>query len=287
MGFAEIEKRWEQIVFALIVLAIAFVISLIIKYIIGRFIRIASYKLKVDPTKYKFLKNAVDLLVYLIAVIVIFKSIPGLNSFGNGLIASAGVLAAIVGFASQSAFSNIVSGIFLVIFRPFSVGDRIKVGQNYSGDVEDITLRHTVIRDFENRRIVIPNNAISNETIVNSTLSDEPICIFVEFGIGFTSNIDTAIHIMQEQAMAHAFHVDYRTTEEKKNKEPVVSVRLISIGDSALNLRAYVWVKDAVTGFILKCDLLKSIKERFDKEGIELAYPHRVLVVNDKKTLPL
>jgi small-conductance mechanosensitive channel len=285
MGLSDIERRWEQVAFALIVLAVAFVISLIIKFLMGRFIRVASFKLRADPTKYKFLKNAVDFLVYLIASIVIFKSIPSLNAFGNGLLASAGVLAAIVGLASQSAFSNIVSGIFLVIFRPFSVGDRVRVGQLYTGDVEDITLRHTVIRDFENKRIVIPNNVINNETIVNATLPEENLCMFVEFGISFTSAIDNAMHIMQDEALKHELHVDNRTAEEKRKGEPIVVVRLINFTDSAMVLRAYVWATDPNNGFTMKCDLLKSIKERFDREGVEIAYPHRVLLVNDKSTV--
>jgi small conductance mechanosensitive channel len=285
MGLSDIEKYWKHVVFALIVLAIAFIISLIVKFAIGRFIRIASLKLKADPTKYKFFKNAIDFLVYLIASIVIFKSIPSLNAFGNGLLASAGVLAAIVGLASQSAFSNIVSGIFLVIFRPFSVGDRVKVGQLYTGDVEDITLRHTVIRDFENKRIVIPNNVISNETIVNATLVNENLCMFIEFGISFSSNIEKAIKLMQEESLSHPLLVDNRTAEEKRKGEPVVVVRLINFTDSAMVLRAYAWATDPNNGFNMKCDLLKSIKERFDREGIEIAYPHRVLLVNDKSTV--
>src|SRR6187431_3291833 len=192
---------WDDVFFAIIVLGIAFVIGRILRIIIGRFVRTASSKLKVDPTKYNFLKNAVEFVVYLIAFIVIFRSIPTLHDYGTAIFAGAGVLAAIVGFASQSAFSNIVSGIFIVIFKPFSVGDRIRVGQLYTGDVEDITLRHTVIKDFENRRIVIPNSVVNNETIINSTIANEKICVFIEIGISFDSDIDQAMRIVQEEAM--------------------------------------------------------------------------------------
>jgi small conductance mechanosensitive channel len=211
MNFASMEERWKQVVFALIVLAIAFVISLITKYAIGRFVRIASSKLKVNPTKYKFFKNGVDFIIYLLAFIIIFKSIPELESFGNGLLASAGVLAAIVGFASQSAFSNIVSGIFLVIFRPFSVGDRVKIGDRYHGDVEDITLRHTVIRDFENRMIIFPNTVIGNEVIINATTEDERVCMFIDVNISFKSNIDKAMEIIRAEALQHTNIIDART----------------------------------------------------------------------------
>lgn len=281
MKFAALDNRWEQLVLALVVLALAFIISLIIKFSINRFVRIASYKLKVDPTKYKFLKNAVDFLVYLVATIIIFKSIPELNTFGNGLLASAGIIAAIVGFASQSAFSNIVSGIFLVIFRPFSVGDRVKIGQYYTGDVEDITLRHTVIRDFENKRIIFPNTVISSEVIINSTTSDEKVCMFVEVGIAYSSSIDKAMEIMRDEAQKHAFFIDNRSDEDKAANMPAVTVRVVQLADSSVQLRASVWANDPSTGFALKCDLLKSIKERFEREGIEIPFPHRVVIMKN------
>ena len=269
---------WEGFLFAAIVLGVASVLTYLIRFVIGRFFRRAALKLKVDPTRYNFLKNAVGFIVFLIAIIIIFRSIPSLRDFGTTLMTGAGILAAIVGFASQSAFSNIVSGIFLVIFKPFSVGDRIRIGQLYSGDVEDITLRHTIIKDFENRRIVIPNTVISNETIINSTITDERVCIFLELHISFDSNIDKAIDIIQQEAVKHPLCIDNRSTEDLANGDHQVVVRVIGFTDFASQLRAYLWAKNPSEGFILKCDLNKSIKARFDQDSIELPYPHRTIV---------
>lgn len=271
-------KHWEQIIFAVIILSIAFVIGRIIRFVLGRFLKASAKKLKVDPTRYNFFKNAVDFIILLIAIIIIFRSIPALQVFSTTLLTGAGVLAAIVGFASQSAFSNIISGIFLVIFRPFSVGDRVKIGQLYNGDVEDITLRHTVIKDFENRRIVIPNNVISNETIINSTIEDEKVIMFVEFTISLDSSIDLASSVIQEEASSHPYCIDNRNAEELAKGEHKVMVRVISFVDSGLLLRAYAWSRNPTEGFELKCDLLKTIKERFDAEGIEIPYPYRTIV---------
>lgn len=271
-GNMKSESTWGYVLFALIVLVVAFVLSRILKYIIGKFVKAAARKLKVDDTRYKFFKNAIDFIIYLVAIIVIFRSVPALKTYGNTLLTGAGVLAAIVGFASQSAFSNIISGIFLVIFRPFSVGDRVQIGQLYTGDVEDITLRHTVIRNFENRLIVIPNSVINNETIINSTLTHEFVCIFLEITIAFTSDTDKAMRIIEAEALKHPECKDNRKEEEKKNGDPQVSVRLINLTESGQQIRAYVWAKDPSAGFVMKCDLLKSIKQQFDKQGIEIPY---------------
>lgn len=273
-----LDNYWEQIIFSLSVLGISFIVTRILRFIVGRFFRKAALKLKVDPTRYNFFKNAIDFLVFLTAIIIIFSSIPVFKSFGTTLLTGAGILAAIVGFASQSAFSNIVSGIFLVIFKPFSVGDRVKIGQLYSGDVEDITLRHTIIKDFENRRIVIPNSMINNETIINSTLFEEKVCIFVELGIALDADIDKAIGIIQDEAMKHRFFTDNRSEEEKMKGEPAIVVRVTGFTESATQLRAYVWANNPNDGFDLKCDLNKSIKQRFDQQGIEVPYPRRIIV---------
>jgi small conductance mechanosensitive channel len=273
-----LDDYWEQIVFALIVLGVSFIVTRILRFIVGRFFKKAALKLKVDPTRYNFFKNAISFLVYLTAVIVIFRSIPAFSAFGTTLLTGAGILAAIVGFASQSAFSNIVSGIFLVIFKPFSVGDRVKIGQLYSGDVEDITLRHTIIKDFENRRIVIPNSMINNETIINSTLVEEKVCMFIELGIALDADMDKAISIMQDEAMKHKLYIDNRTEQEKAKGDPAVVVRVMGFTDAAIQLRAYVWARNPNDGFDIKCDLHKTVKTRFDKEGVEIPYPRRVIV---------
>lgn len=272
------DKYWEQIVFTLMVLIVSFVVSRILRYIIGRFIRGAAKKLNVDPTRYNFFKNAVDFIIFLIALIIIFRSIPAFRTVGTTLLTGAGVLAAIVGFASQSAFSNIISGFFLVIFKPFSVGDRVRIGQLYAGDIEDITLRHTIIKDFENRRVVIPNSVISNETIINSTLTDEKTCMFIEVPVSISANLNKAIAIIQDEATRHPFCIDNRTTEELTKGEHSVMVRVLSFGDFGILLRAYAWAASPNNGFELKCDLNKSIKERFENEGVEFGYPVRVLI---------
>jgi len=278
-----LDSQWEQVGFALTVMAFAFLLGRIVRMLLNRFFRAAAKKLNVDPTRYNFFKNASDFLIYLIAIVIIFRSIPPLRAFGDTLLTGAGILAAIVGFASQSAFSNIISGIFLVIFRPFSVGDRVKVGQLYAGDVEDITLRHTVIKDFENRRIVIPNTVISNEVIINSTLVDEKVCMHIEFGISHEANIEKAQKIIQEEATRHPYCIDNRTEAELAKGEHAVMIRVMGFTEVATQLRGYAWARNPNEGFDLKCDLHKSIKERFDQEGISLAIPIRMITYKNEK----
>ena len=261
-----------------IVTVLLFVLAFIFSRITKRAIRLTTRKLDLDPTTTSFLSNAISFLFYLAALIILFFIIPSLKSLGVTLFAGASIATALILFASQQAFSNIINGIFLVIFKPFRVGDILKVGNMNNGVVEDITLRHTVIRDFENRRVVIPNSQIGSDILINSNIKDEMIRNFVELGISYDSDIDKAFKIMQEEAQKHPNFIDNRTKEEKKNNIPPVLVRVIGFGDSSVNLRSYVWSKNHNSGFAMKCDLHKSIKERFDKEGIEIPFPYRTIV---------
>ncbi|MBI9059314.1 MAG: mechanosensitive ion channel family protein [Labilibaculum sp.] len=272
-----------------IVLAIAggLILSKLIHFFMNRMLKKAADKLNVDPTNYNFLKNAVSFLIFILVIIVIFYSIPELKSVGVSLLASAGILAAIVGFASQQAFSNIVSGIFIVIFKPFRVGDFIKIGNLHHGTVEDITLRHTIIKNPENRRVIIPNSVISSETILNSTIADPKVCSFLEIGISYKSNIDKAIEIIQDKAITHPNFLDNRSDDEKEADSHPILVRVISLGDSSILLRAYVWAADSGKGFVMKCDLLKSIKEQFDIDEIEIPFPHQTVYLRQESPLKI
>lgn len=227
-------------------------------------------------TGLKFLYNTLSFLVYTFGVIAIIYTIPPLQSIGKTLFAGAGIFAAILGFASQQAFSNIIGGIFLVLFKPFRVGDLIRVGSKNEGFVEDITLRHTVIRDFENKRIVIPNSLISTETIHNSTIKDSKILNRIHFSISYESNIDVAIDIIKTHAMSHPNYIDNRSQTEMDNGTSPVDVKVISWDDSGITLRAYVWTKSQGDGFTLKTDMFYSVKKAFEENNIEIPYPHQV-----------
>lgn len=264
--------------FVAIVIVLAVVVSTIVRTFLNHFIRSYATKLKADPTNFSFVKNSVSFLIYTIAIIIIFYEIPSLRAFGTALFAGAGILAAIIGFASQKAFSNIISGIFILMFKPFRVGDTIEFGQNLKGVVEEITLRHTTIRDYENRRVLVPNSIISDDTIINSNITDSLIRKHVVFGISYDSDIDKAIHIIRDEARKHPLFIDPRTPADKKNNVDDIVVRVIGLSDFSVDLKAYVWTDGNDNGFVIMTDLMKNVKQRFDKEGVEIPFPYRTVV---------
>jgi small conductance mechanosensitive channel len=254
----------------------AFFVNFFIKRVVGKYVVKYSNKIKADPTNFSFLKNSISFIIYLAATVFIFTQIPSLRNIGTALVASAGILAAIIGFASQKAFSNIISGIFILIFKPFGIGDVIEIEGNKMGTVEEITMRHTVIRDFENLRIVIPNSIISDATVVNTSLIDDRIRKHINFKVSYDTDIDLAIKVIQQEIMKHPLITDVRTDRQVRAGEQMVTVRVVELGEYYVRLKAYAWVKDFEDSFVLECDVNKSILTKFKENNIVIPFPHQV-----------
>ncbi len=184
----------------------------------------------------------------------------------------AGIFAAILAFASQQAFSNIIAGVFIVIFKPFRVGDYIEVEMR-GGIVQDITLRHTVIQDFENKRIIIPNSMISSQTIVNNNIDDEKICKQILFKVPYDAPLDKVKEKIRELAVNHPFMIENRTQEEIDAGIPVVKVRVVDWGEYALQVRADVWAENPANAFQLKCDLNEQVKAALEEMNVFVPLP--------------
>jgi len=260
-------------------LVFTFILAYIVRRGFDRLLKKLNSQEGVDATNYSFLRYIAVAIVYIIGFMMAIYAVPALRTIGSTLLAGAGVLALAISFASQQALSNVISGLFIVIFKPFRIKDRLHVVNKggLEGIVEDITLRHTVIRNLENRRIIVPNSVISDEVIINSDYGDGFICKKIEVGISYESSIDKARSIIQEEAGKHSLQLDRRTPLEIQNGVPEVIVRVANLGDSSVDLRAWVWAKNQMDAHILLCDLLETVKKRFDDEGIDIPYPHRTI----------
>jgi len=261
------------------IVAIATIIAVAInhRYFINK-IASTSMRDKGDPTAYKFLNYFCTFFIYFIGFTLAALAIPPLRSLAQSALAGAGVLAVVGGVASQEAISNIVGGIFIVFSKPFRIGDVIRVGSDVVGQVEDLTLRHTVIKDFHNKRVVIPNAIINKEQITNYNFGDQNICEWIIIGISYDSVIQKAMDIMESEALDHPNCIDHRSSYQKKNGEPQVLVKVTDLGDSSVNIRAWVWARNYAMAVEMRHDLYKSIKLRFDEEGIEIPFPHRTVI---------
>lgn len=273
-----------RIVFFIAIIAIT---TIVLGAITDKILRYLLYRKQTnkeyDATGFKFLKHLIITVIYLLGFAFALIQIPEFKIIGHSVLAGAGMISLVAGLASQQALSNIVSGIFLVIFKPFRINDKITIN-NFIGTVEDINLRQVVLKDAENNRIIIPNSVISNQIIVNTNMHDTKSCKIIEIGIGYDSDVEKALEIMKEEIAKHPLFIDTRTAENKKQKTPLVAARVVALADSSVTLKAWAWAKNSTDGFVMYCDLLQSIKNRFDEANIDIPYPQRVVTLKKEKT---
>ncbi|NOR77244.1 MAG: mechanosensitive ion channel [Methanophagales archaeon] len=257
----------------LIKISIAIVVTVIVAQLISRalaaYFKSATRKLKVDETSYSVVRRLIIVTIYIIGAIVVISLIPGLPDLVYAVAVSAGIAAIVIGLAAQQTLSNLFSGISIVFSRPFRVGDVVEIGNEY-GTVEDITLQHTVIRTWQNKRQIIPNSRISADTIINWTIGDLTVLWKVDFGISYDSDIDLARSIILDEINKHP---DVMQEEDRE-----ANVLVTELGDFAVNLRTRFWVADRPTAFVTGAEIRESVKKRFDREGVEIPFPYRTVV---------
>lgn len=275
--FTQLYEEASLTITVLAILLVMFLAQYLLRRAFNRFEKSQVHHNLDDTTNYRFLYYALLAVIYLTGIGFAIWNIPTLKHVAQSMLASAGILAVVVGFAAQQALANIVSGIFIVIFKPYRINDRLTIQNRLRGVVEDINLRHTIIRDFENQRIIIPNSIISNEILVNSNYTDDKLCKFINIGISYGSDIDKAKQIMSEEVQNHSLNIDMRSEADIESGVPRVLVRVTMLGESSVNIRAWAWASDPQSAFIMECELLESIKKRFDREGIVIPFPQRTI----------
>ncbi|PLK45404.1 mechanosensitive ion channel family protein [Emticicia sp. TH156] len=256
----------------LIILVVALIVSQVARKALNRYALRSTGNMRINATTFSFLKNASSFVIFAVALIAVIHLIPGLEKLATTLWASAGILSVVIGLATQQTFGNIVSGIFIVVSKPFRIGDSIKLPNGNQGIVEDITLQFTVINNPENGHIIVPNAVITRDYVVNSTIIDDKVCNLINLKI-MTDDVDRAILLLQEIASAHpdfynasGSEVNRVSTDELK---PVM-VQVVDLMDSWITLRLSVWCKSSAKASGMRSDLLLAIKKRFTAEGIKI-----------------
>ncbi len=198
------------------------------------------------------------------------------------LLASGGIVAVVVGLAAQETVGNLISGFMIVTFRPFHIGDLIRVNNGeYVGTVVEITIRHTIIETFENTRVIIPNSQMNTSVLENISDIGTAKADFLYVSVSYDTDLEQAICVLQETVAAHPDYVDPRSEEEKQQGADQVVVRVTDFKDSGIELRATIYSNDNGTCFTMLSDLRIAVKKRFDQEGIEMPYPKQDLYIKE------
>jgi small conductance mechanosensitive channel len=197
--------------------------------------------------------------------ILAFTVIAVLERFGvetTSFVALIGAMGLAIGLAMQGALSNVAAGVMILIFRPFKVGDFVE-GGGVSGTVKTVSLFLTYLNTPDNVEIILPNSELWNASIKNYSFNKTRRLDLV-FGIGYDDDIDKAIKTIN-QIIA---------SDDRCHKDPEAVVVVGNLGESSVDLIVRIWC-DAPDYWALKWDMLKNVKQTFDKKNISFPYPQR------------
>jgi small conductance mechanosensitive channel len=237
----------------------------IVVFIVGRLIAKGLVKVlerllvraKVDTMLVEFIGSIASAALFLFVIIASLDML-GVNT--TSLIAMLGAAGLAVGLALQGSLQNFASGVLLIIFRPFQVGNFIEAG-GIAGTVEKITIFNTIMLTPDNREIIVPNGAVYGGTITNISARDTRRVDMV-FGIGYGDDIKKAKEILM-QAME---------SDERILKDPAPMVALAELADSSVNFVVRPWV-NAADYWAVKFDFTEKIKLAFDEKGVSIPFP--------------
>ena len=257
------------------------IVIILVTLVIGLLHRILYKLVSRKHLFWLFLNSIIQGVIYVVGFICAISTIPQLGNLSTTLLAGSGIVALAISLSAQESLSNIVSGLFISLFRPFNVGDRIKlISSGVVGHVESITLRHTIIKTLTNTRITVPNSVMNKEIIENSHMVETMASYYVDVSISYESDIDRARYIMADIIGSHPLYVDVR----KDMSEEKVPVLMRAFESSGIALRARVWTKTVDDNFKACSDIRMEILKRFRREGIEIPYTKIVMVDNSKPT---
>lgn len=254
---------------ALLFLLIIFVFR-ILASIARRLVRRGLERAEMGSTLLRqFLIGLSSKTIFIVGVLVALSQI-GVNL--GPMLAGFGIAGFIVGFALQDTLSNFASGLMILAYRPFDVGDVIE-GGGVKGIVDHMSLVSTTIRTFDNEKLIVPNNKIWGDVIRNVTAQTTRRVDLV-FGIAYEDDIDHAESVLKEIIDAHPAVLE----------DPAPMIKLHSLSDSSVDFIVRPWVK---TGdyWDVYWDVTRTVKKRFDAEGISIPFPQRTVHVQRAEPL--
>lgn len=266
----------DSLIGALVILAAFILLGLFASRMLSKIIRSIEKRdteNRIDRLTANYLFQFSRFILWIFIFMLYAHVIPSLDKMGTALLASVSVASIVIGMAAQSTLGNLIAGISMIFYKPFRLGDRIQInaptGQE-TGTVEAVSLGYTVLRTYDNRRVVIGNLIMSNQIMINMTSIDPRIMMTLPFSIGYGSDIDKARALAADLATHHPL------------VDECVGCPVTGLGSSSIDFTLRAWCADSSLARQAKNDLFESIKKSFDQEGIEIPYAYQNVIISSE-----
>jgi small-conductance mechanosensitive channel len=255
------QKHFVDAGVSVLVLLSAWLLFWLLRYAINRFSR--RYKLaETDPgaeTRFRMIERLSAVVLFFVAVGLVFwiMDVPALKRVAVGIFASAGVAGIALGFAAQTTMANLVSGVIIAFAQPIRLGDNVKIDGEY-GAVESIGLFYTYIRTWDNRRLVIPNKLLSDQTIRNYTLVDPRMPALVLLRLDYGTDVEAVRTLLLKEAEAHPLFL----------AEPAPSVQVVDADELGVSVRLMAWAPTQADAWTLAADVRANVVRKLAASAV-------------------
>ncbi len=227
----------------------------------------------------KYMVQLIRLVVVIIGILYAIGVINPKADIHSILLKGSALIVAILGFAAQTALSDIISGLLISFNKPFEVGDRIIVEGQDPGVVEDITLRHTVIRIYDGIRIIVPNSQLNSKIVTNTSYKmTDRRGIHLQFSVSYDTNVSEAIDVIRDCVAESPYTL---TVENDGITEDSGPVFFLKFADSALLLDTTIWVPRTANNYVAITDINLRVNNAFNERGIEIPYNYMNVITSE------
>ena len=260
----------QKVLLATVLASATFVVS---KLAVG-FVELYSSRREEGSPLTSLFENLTRLIIFSLGLLIIIQSLgiaitPLLTALGIGGVS--------IGLALQNTLSNLFSGLNILTSQKVRVGDYIKLDSGEEGYVTDIAWRQTIIKEFNENLIIIPNSQLISSNFTNYALPNRELLITVELGVSYDSNLEQVEMVTVEIAKEVMQEVDGGIPDF----EPFV--RFNQFDYFSINLTVYLRIKEFIDHLIVRHEFIKRLRQRYQLEGIELPFPIKATYVPEKK----
>ena len=227
-----------------------------------------------------FFQHITSILIFLSVILLTLSAFNGVSSVWKTLLGGTAIISAVLAFVAQDVIKDILAGLMISLHHPFDLGNRIELEDGTAGIVEEMTMRHVVIKEIDSVRKVIPNSRINTMRLTNFSYKSAQRSANFRFSVGYETDIELAKQVVFDAVEESPYTVPEKKPDGSQTYRPVY---FIAFADSALILSVTVYYEATTLTEVLKNDVNTRVRAALRKHNIEIPYNYVTVVQNGQQ----